>query len=489
VSDDLQLAADRLRAWREDPVLFVRDNFGIEPEPWQADYLRRYAKQGKKRIAAQAAVGVGKSAVMSWAGLHFLSCVYDPAKHPGKHPVGYAISISSENLSSGLWKEFAVWLQRSPFLSSQFVWTAEKIFHRAHPGSWWIKARGYSKSATPEVQGSSLSGLHGPYIIGLLDEVGEMHPALGRRAEQLLSDAECEVGSILASGNPTSTTGLLHTIATTGSGWDIVRITGDPDDPMCSARTDKDWAREQIAKYGRDNPWVMAHILGMFPPGGLNTILTPDEVHTAMHRNMRPDQYEWAQPRLGVDVARFGDDRTVIFPRQGSASWLPTIMRNADTNAIAARVAQEVMKYGSELEIIDDTGHWGHGVYDQLKAAGRAPIAVQFHAPALDPRYRNRRTEGWLKMADAIKAGLALPLMPDLIPELTQITYSFDGGKFALEDKEMLKKRLGWSPDIADALACTYMHPEMPRAVAALAPHFQATQFANAAYKPHQRRR
>lgn len=480
---------DLVASWQRNIPKFAWDNFGIDLERWQVRVSEAVLATPKSRVGMQAAVGVGKSLAEAVVGWHFMSTNGDKIRYPNKHPIGYALSISGDNLKSGLWKELGILYERSPFLKSQFHYTAEQITHREFPATWWLRARSYAKSANPEQQGATLSGLHGPYLCVLLDEIGEMHPAIGRKAEQILSDRECERGIILAAGNPTSISGLLYDIATQGAGWHIEPITGDPDDPECSGRVDKDWAREQIAKYGRDNPWVMAHILGKFPPGGINTILTPDEVHQAMHRNPPPDQYEWAQSRIGVDVARFGDDRTVLFPRQGIACWQPVILRNQDTNQIAARVAQLAIERKSELELIDDTGHWGHGVYDQLKASGRSPIAIQFHAKATDERYANRRAEGWLRMAEAIRHRLALPNIPELIPELTKVTYTFDGGKFKLEDKDMLKKRLGWSPDIADALALTFMHPEMPRAAHQMIPHIAQQAFANADYKPHQRRR
>lgn len=477
-------AAQKLRDWNADPCLFARENFGVVLDQWQKDVLVALAKPGKKRVGMQAAVGVGKSATEAIANWHFISTNGDQAKHPGKFPVGYALSISGDNLKSGLWKEMAVWQSRSPFLMREFEWTAEKVFQRQHPGQWWIQARTFSKSAAPEAQGAVLSGLHGPWIMVTLDECGEMPVAIGRRAEQALSDRECEIGTVLAGGNPTSVTGLLYTIAARESGWTIIPVTGDPDDPKCSSRVDKDWARDQIRLYGRDNPWVMAHILGKFPPGGVNTLLSPDEVREAMDRAPTPDQYEWSQKRTGIDVARFGDDRTVLFPRQGIAAFRPIIMRMQDTNQIAARTARLIADWGSELELIDDTGHWGHGVYDQLKASGRRPMAIQFHAPANDPRYKNRRTEGWLLMAEGIRRGLALPNLPELIPELTQITYNFDGGKFSLEDKDLLKKRLGFSPDCADALALTYMMPEMPRSGHDLARPVSPNAGANEKYHP-----
>lgn len=480
-------ALDLLRSWRGNVRKFAYDNFRVELEPWQVTVAERVTEAPKVRVGLQAAVGVGKSAIEAICGWHFLATNGDQRKHPGKYPNGYALSISGDNLKSGLWKEIGVWYERSPFLQSQFEYTAEQVVHRQHTLTWWLRARSYAKSANPDAQGATLSGLHSPWAFVLLDEVGEMHPQVGRRAEQVLSDADCERGMILAAFNPTSLSGLGYDIATTGSGWSVVNITGDPDDPNRSRRVDIEWAREQIAKYGRENPWVMAHILGKFPPGGLNTLLSPDEVRAAMQRNPPPDTYDWAQKRIGVDVARFGDDRTVLFPRQGSAAFRPTVMRNADTNQIAARVADMAVAWGSELELIDDTGHWGHGVIDQLRAAGRGPMGIQFHAPASDARYVNRRAEGWLKMRDAIKSGLALPNLPELIPELTQPTYSFNGGKFQLEDKDQIKKRLGWSPDIADALALTFMMPDAPAGVANLVGRLPSQVAAASSYNPHAR--
>ena len=104
-----------------------------------------------------------------------------------------------------------------------------------------------------------------------------------------------------------------------------------------------------------------------------------------MRRHLWIDQYDWAQKRLGVDVVRFGDDRTVIFPRQGLASFRPVVMRNARTTDIAARVMVGMKRWGAELAIIDDTGHWGHGVIDNLAVAGRAVCRHQLRRQGPEP--------------------------------------------------------------------------------------------------------
>jgi hypothetical protein len=146
-------------------------------------------------------------------------------------------------------------------------------------------------------------------------------------------------------------------------------------------------------------------------------------------------------------------------------------MRNARTTDIAARVFAAKQKWGSELELVDDTGHWGHGVIDNLITAGVPAHAIVFHAAALNPRYRNRRAEMWIEMANAVKRGAAIPNIPELIAELTTPTYTFVNGTLMLEDKDQVKKRLGRSPDIADAYAITYALPDMPADVMAKLRH------------------
>ena len=210
----------------------------------------------------------------------------------------------------------------------------------------------------------------------------------------------------------------------------------------------------------------MVNVLGQFPPASLNALLGPEEVQAAMRRHLPDPAYHWAQKRLGVDVARYGDDRTVIFPRQGLASFRPRVMRHARDSSVSTDIATAVMKakaaWGSEVEIFDATGGWAAGAVDVLRTGGTSPIDVQFHAPATDPRYANRRAEMWMLMAEWVKKGSALPPIPELVAELAEPTFSYVNGRFLLEPKDQIKKRLGRSPDLADALALTFAIPDMP---------------------------
>lgn len=456
----------KIKEWRENPIRFVNDCFGVVPDKWQEEGLRAFGNQDqtKLRLSLQACVGPGKSALLAWCGWNFLSCYGEV----GHHPKGAAVSVTADNLKDNLWPEFSKWQginanTSHPFLMKAFKWTKERIFAIDHPETWFISARSYSKDADPETQGRTLSGLHSRYVIVLIDESGEIPVAVGKAGEQALAERECKFGRILQAGNPTSLDGMLYAAANQLSHlWHVIRITGDPDDPDRSPRIDIDWAREQIKTYGRDNPWVMSTILGLFPPSSINTLLGPDEVRAAMNRRVEHDHYATAQKRLGIDVARFGDDRTIIFPRQGLMSYKYVEMKGARTNDIAARVAMAKAKWGSELEFVDGTGGWGAGVVDALLQSGHSPQEINFASSPMDQRYANKRAEMWFEMSKWIKRGGSLPNIPECVKEFTAPTYTFKSGKFMLEPKEQIKKRLGFSPDVPDALALTFAIPEMP---------------------------
>lgn len=456
-------AAAKIKEWRDDPAKFAWDMFQFEPDPWQAKVLRKFPSQrpAEMRQAMKACAGPGKSALLAICGWNFLTCYATK----GDHPKGAVVSVTSSNLSDNLWAEFAKWRSRSPFLLEAFEWTKTRVFAKDHPETWFLSARSWSKTADAEEQGRVLSGLHSKYVLYLIDESGDIPPAVLRAAEQGLSN--CTWGKIVQAGNPTSTNGMLYLAATSQRDmWDIITITGDPDDPMRSTRIDIDWARGQIDKYGRDNPWVQAYILGEFPPSSLNTLLGPEEVEAAMARHLREDEYSFSQQRIGVDVARFGDDRTIIFPRRGLAAGVPVEMRGARSNDVAARVMTIKKELRSEMEMVDGTGGYGSGVIDAMLLGGAAPLEVSFSGRAIDPRYYNKRTEMWFLMAEWIKRGGALPRIPELIKELTAPTYTFRSGKMLLEEKDQIKQRIGTSPDYADALALTFALPEMPQSFA-----------------------
>ena len=453
-------AAATIKEWRENPVKFVYDNFKVDPDIWQKETLEKLKPNNsqRKRIGMRACTGPGKSACLAWAGWYRLSCF--GGLH--EHPKGAALSgEGKDNLSDNLWAELSTWQQRSDFLKEAFVWNKEQIHAKDHRETWFLSARSYPKDADLESIGRSLSGLHSPYPFILLDEIGDMPITIGQKAEQIFTGGAID-GLIMGAGNPTSTSGLLYAICSDIT-WDVITITADPDDPKRTPRVDIEHAREQIKKYGRDNPWVMATILGLFPSVGFNTLLSLQEVEAAMNRHLSEDKYDWAQKRLGVDCARFGDDATVIFPRQGLAAFKLVEMMGARSDEISARVAAAKAKWNSEMEFVDGTGGFGSGVIDNLITAGYSPQEIHFSGKATDAKYYNKRAEMWFEMAEWVKRGGSLPEDTKLKRELTTPKYTFKNGKFILEDKDQIKKRLGFSPDRADALALTFAMVDMPK--------------------------
>jgi phage terminase large subunit len=457
---NIQASIDRIRLWKRDPSQFVKDNFGATPDAWQKQALDAFVSDDpqSQRIALRACAGPGKSTAMVWMGWLFISCYAEK----GEHPKAACMSITSDNLKDNMWSEFSKWQGKSEFLMSQFTHTSERIFQNDNQKTWFMSARSFPKTANADEQGRTLSGLHSKYILYLIDESGDISSNVLKAAEQGLATGPT-FGKIVQAGNPTSHTGMLYDVCTTQADkWHIITITGDPDDANRSPRIDIQWARDQIKQHGRDNPWVMAYILGLFPPGGLNALLGPDEVNVAMNRFLTIDQYEFSQKRLGVDVARFGDDETVLFPRQGLLAHPCVVMKGARTDEISARIMLARQNWDHELDFVDGTGGWGAGVIDQLIQAKRSPIEVNFAGKASDARYANKRAEMWFNMAEWVKKRGVLPKDSVLLKELVSPTYSLVNGRFQLEPKEQIKKRLGFSPDRADALALTFAHPEAP---------------------------
>lgn len=453
MTNPIKQAQSKIAEWRNNPVQFVRDEFGVEPDEWQVDFLNAY--NTKQRIAAKACKGPGKTAVLAWCAWHFM------ATRP--HPKIAATSITGDNLKDGLWTEMAKWRGKSKFLTGAFEWTKTRIYASDHHETWWMSARQWAKSAESQSQADTLAGLHADHILFLLDEAGGIPDAVMAAAEAVLANEDSEA-KILVCGNPTNLEGPLYRACTSeASLWHVIEITGDPDDPKRSKRISVKWAREQIQKYGADNPWVLVNVFGRFPPSSINALLGPDEVELAMRRVVPPESYVGAAKILGVDVALQGDDRTVIGPRQGLVCFQPKIIRSDEPKDIASAVAYSINLWQPDAVFVDNTGGWGSGVISWLRDWGYTVTGVQFAGKPLDPVYYNKRTEMIHELAYYVKGGAAIPNVNELKEELCAQTYTHQKGRLLMEDKDVIKDKLGRSPDLADAYALTFAYPVAKR--------------------------
>jgi len=450
-------AMQKIREWRRDPVKFAIDVFNFEPDPWQVDAMREMGGDynAARRLCMKACTGPGKSATLAVMGWHRLACF----AAPGEHPKGAALSITADNLKDNLWAELAKWQQRSAFLKTAFTWTKEKIYANDHPETWFLSARSFAKDANAEAIGRALSGLHSQFPFVLLDETGDMPVAVGRAANQIFTGNPRDA-AIIQAGNPTSTSGLLYESCTKASdSWKVITITADPDDPKRTPRVSVEHAREMIRTYGRENPWVMATILGLFPPTGFNALLGPDDIDASVARHYHERDIANAPVVLGCDVARQGDDQSAVARRQGRVVFPIRTMRIPDTMVLAGQFKKERTEHKADGVFVDETGGYGAGVVDAMRSLGETVVGVQFGGRPNDYRYFNKRSEMYFELANWVKAGGKLPDDRELREELCATTFVYQGDKFRIVEKEMIKDAIGRSPDKADALALTFAFP------------------------------
>jgi len=190
-----------------------------------------------------------------------------------------------------------------------------------------------------------------------------------------------------------------------------------------------------------------------------NVLIPIDLVSAACARVIREEDLVGAPKIIGVDVARFGDDRSIIIKRNGLGVYTPQIIRKTDNMTLAGMVAVEINKWKPDAVFID-AGR-GEGVIDRLRQVGHKVQEVNFGGKPTDGgMHSNKRTEMWDKMRQWLESGGVLPPMQEIKADLTTPTYDFDAAnRMRLESKEDIKERLGRSPDIGDALALTFAFP------------------------------
>jgi phage terminase large subunit len=449
----MQLAADTIRKWREDPVSMVVDLFGVQPDEWQVDALRAFPKS--PRLAMRACAGPGKTAVLAWIAWNFL------LTRP--HPMIGATSVTRDNLEANLWAEMSRWKGKSKLLEAVFEQTGKAIYAKEHPETWRMEARGWARDADATAIGNALRGLHAPYIMWLLDETGDYPDSIMPVCENIFAGDPLEA-HIVQAGNPSKLSGPLYRACVVAKAlWHVITITGDPDDPKRSPRISLEHARAQIEQYGRDNPWVMVNLLGQFPPAAFNALIGVDEVEASMKRYYREDELRGSPKVLSGDVARQGDDQSVVAKRWG-LQFMPLLKyRNIDGIQGAGVMSREWQEFGADACFIDATGGFGYTWIDQLRQLGRSPIPVEFAGKAHQSnRYFNKRAEMAFELLEWIRRGGALPKDDRLLQTLPRITYTFKGDKLMLAPKDLMKVELGFSPDEFDACITSFAQPVNP---------------------------
>ena len=195
-----------------------------------------------------------------------------------------------------------------------------------------------------------------------------------------------------------------------------------------------------------------------FTASGDNQMISIAEVEDASRRAYAERDYLYAPVVIGVDVARFGDDSSVIQVRQGLAAHTPTVYHGVDNMTLAGHVAAAIDKHKPDAVFID-AGH-GQGVIDRLRSLGHPVIEVHFGGKPNADRFLNKRAEMWESVAEWVRAGGSIPDVPRLKQDLATPTYSYNAaGKIQMESKDAIRERGLPSPDLGDALALTFAFP------------------------------
>ena len=204
-----------------------------------------------------------------------------------------------------------------------------------------------------------------------------------------------------------------------------------------------------------------------FTAAGDDQLISLSDCEIASQRIYQDHDVNAAPRILGVDPARFGDDRSVVVSRQGLQAFKPEVYRGIDNMDLAARVAAKINTWHPDAVFIDSGA--GAGVIDRLRQLGHDVVEVPFGGKATRPDlFLNRRAEMWWEMADWLTQGGAIPNDNSLKQELATPVYWYDSsGRKVLEPKDEIKKRLqgGGSPDMADALALTFAYPVQKKVI------------------------
>jgi hypothetical protein len=325
-----------------------------------------------------------------------------------------------------------------------------------HEKTWRIDAVPWSESNT-----EAFAGLHneGKRIIVVFDEASAIPDIIWETTEGALTDANTEI-LWFAFGNPTRNTGRFkECFGRLRHRWKTRQI-----DSRTVAITNKDQIAQWVADYGEDSDFVRVRVRGVFPRAGSMQFIDGERVEAAQTRQV--DVPPGEPLVIGVDVARFGDDQSVIAFRRGrDARSIPWItLRGLDTMQVAAKVAEAAQVRRAQTIFVDEGG-LGAGVVDRLKQLGIRCIGVNFGSSPSGfnlgegVKVRNKRAEMWAGAREWLRNG-AIPADQELAADLTGVEYGFDADNaIQLERKEHMKRRGLASPDKGDALALTFAFP------------------------------
>lgn len=439
--------------YRENPVLFVREMFNVEPEPEQIEIMESVNKN--RMTTVKSGHGVGKTAGLAWLILWFLFTRPYP-KIPCTAP-------TMHQLRDVLWAEISKWLEKSPLLTRMFNWTFERVSLKGYKEKWFAVAR----TAT---QADAMQGFHADSLLFVIDEASGVSNEI---FEPILGALTGEDTRLVQVGNPTKISGHFHDSFTTNREmYNCITINAET-----SNRVSKEFINAIIRLYGRNSDPHRVRVLGEFPKSQPDTFISLSLIEKGVelynHWVAEGHKGKVSDIHIGVDVARFGDDESVIWVTKDYGAFYvskkQSVFYKNDTVKLAGEtkaIIRELNKKHPNITVnvnVDETGV-GAGVVDILESNHNElyyNVIPQTFGGAggtlVDEpiKYSNNTGLLWGNVKRLLLAE-RLYIEDDsvLISQLSDRKYRVnDDGYIQLERKEDMKKRRVSSPDRADALS------------------------------------
>lgn len=464
---------EELAGFSSDPLGFVlfafpwgeagselENRFG--PEDWQEVVLLDLGRglltiDEALQIARTSGHGIGKSALVAWIILWAISTFEDTK--------GVVTANTENQLKTKTWAEVAKWYRM--FIGREFFkMTATALFSNdpEHERTWRIDMVPWSERNT-----EAFAGLHnqGKRILVVFDEGSAIPDVIWEVTEGALTDRDTQIIWAVF-GNPTRNKGRFRDCFPGGRfahRWSSKAI-----DSREVSISNKAQLQRWIDDYGEDSDFVRVRVRGIFPRIDAESFISFDVARDAVGREL---EYTGGTVVLGIDVGRFGNDPSVIYPRCGrdGASREIEIYYGMDTMTLAGKIAAAFLRHRATICMVDEGGVGG-GVVDRLRQLRIPVIGVDFGSAAdgFNPddgsRYANKRAEIWGAMREWLRHG-SIPSLTTgenttLVDELTGPTYSLNKKEaIQLEGKREMRGRGVASPNVADALACTFAYPTL----------------------------
>lgn len=469
----MKMTADAILYYADNPVDFVEDVIRAKPDANQRDILNSVARYPMTSV--RSGHGIGKSAVESWLAIWFLTTRPYP-KIPCTAP-------TQHQLWDILWAEIAKWLRNNPALANDLIWTKEKVYMKGHPEEWFAVGRTASKP-------DALQGFHADHVLYIIDEASGVKDEI---FEPILGALSTEGSKLVMCGNPTKITGFFYdSHHKNREQFNAMHIDG-----RSSSRVDQDFVDTIIDMFGEDSDVFRVRVAGEFPRA-LPDSFIPMEWAERASEAKAPEIEQVTRVDIGIDVARYGDDSSVISPvLDRRVQEEPEVYHHNDTMQLTGMAVICVKKYArahpwAEIHVKIDCDGLGVGVFDRLMELKeqiveeiereREGLYEDDDAPPVmsldivechfggeggtvndaDPvEYQTSTGLMWGTVREALRTQ-SLKLWPDdkQISQLSNRRYVVNSaGKIELEKKEAMKKRGLSSPDMGDALALALHDP------------------------------